>query len=67
MWCIIYLNICLICELALVSRLRFNTKIMYCPRVFILKKLHFFLKVDIRGYNTNNLNVLNLELSDWTV
>jgi len=29
-------------ELALVSRLRFNTKIMYCPQVFILKKLLFF-------------------------
>jgi len=66
MWFIIYLNICFICELALVSRLRFNMKIMCCPRVFILKKLHFF-KLDIRGYNTNNLNVLNLELSDWTV
>jgi len=67
MWFIIYLNICLICELALVFRLRFNTKIMYCPRVFILKKLRFIFKLDIKGYNTNNLNVLNLELSDWTV
>jgi len=56
----------LICELALVFCLRFNTKIMYCSRVFILKKLHFF-KLDIRGYNTNNLNVLNLELPNWTV
>jgi len=53
----------LICELTLVSRLRFNTKIMYYPQVFILKKLYFF-KINIRGYNTNNLNVLNLELSD---
>jgi len=57
----------LICELTLVSCLRFNTKIMYFPQVFILKKLYIFLKINIRGYNTNNLNVLNLELSDWTV
>jgi len=34
--------VCIYYELALVSHLRFNTKIMYCPRVFILKKLHFF-------------------------
>jgi len=24
-------------------------------------------KINIKGYNTNNLNVLNLELSDWTI
>jgi len=58
--------VCTYYELAFVSRLRFNTKIMYCPRVFILKKLHFF-KLDIKGYNTNHLNVLNIELFDWTV
>jgi len=35
--------VCTYYELALVSHLTFNTKIMYCPRVFILEKLHFFL------------------------
>jgi len=34
--------VCTYYELALVFRLTFNTKIMYCPQVFILKKTTFF-------------------------
>jgi len=34
--------VCIYYELALVSRLRFNTKIMYCPQIFILTKLLIF-------------------------
>jgi len=30
-------------ELVLFSRLRFNTKIMYCLRILLLKKLFFFI------------------------
>ena len=32
----------LIYELTLVSCLKLNTKVMYYPQVFILKKLYFF-------------------------
>jgi len=41
-------------------------KIIYYSRVLFSKKL-YFLKINGRGYNTNNLYVLNLELNDWTV
>ena len=57
-WLIFALFFCyfyglLFCELALVSRLRFNTKIMYCPRVFIWKKLHFF-KIRYKGIHVHS-------------
>jgi len=50
-------------ELALVSRLRLNTKIIYCLQVVFIEIRCIFLKGDI----INNLNVFNLELSGWTV
>jgi len=50
-------------ELAIVSRLRLNTKIIYLSPSIFFKECVFFLK----GDNTNNLNVFNLELSGWTV
>jgi len=34
--------VCIYYELVLVFRLRFNTKIMYCPQIFILTKLLIF-------------------------
>jgi len=50
-------------ELAIVSRLRLNTEIIYLSSSIFLKNMYFFLK----GDNTNNLNVFNLEYSGWTV
>ena len=50
--------------------LSFPFEIQY-ENYVLSQSFHFeetiFFKLDIRGYNTNNLNVLNLELSDWIV